>query len=278
MTETKKQSGENATQSNSSGLTVPAVRSRKRGLTVSAPSPDDLKKVKVDAPPLPPLPKTEAKSSVQPPHRPEPSETAPVAAVKVQKTHEDLKTSLAKDWTDGAKSKKKHQQPRIYRLPGNGPHTFFASEEALSQIVDGDSDVDACFMVLKSTLQSVVSAFPGICEEDVSELMDNVGFWEVELDEEAKEAAETKEAEAWRKIWAALDTPQGGWYEVTVQREKPAEGVPAIEFRWCFFLDWYHIAEDQQGSWWLTGVAVPDEASSKLALVIDDHIPQYFYV
>ncbi|THH16234.1 hypothetical protein EUX98_g9334, partial [Antrodiella citrinella] len=139
---------------------------------------------------------------------------------------------------------------------------------------------DTCWLVLKPTMLAIASAVDGLptdeATERASDLTDHLGWWRVDIDEEAEKAAETDEAEALKKIFSDLEAPDHQWwYEVTVQREKPAKGVPALEIKFSMYLPWYHVAKDQEGSWWITGFAVPDEESNKAAKIMEENIPMF---
>jgi len=251
----------------------PSADSRKRGLSASAPTPEESKKYKVEeAIPPPATSKVEEPESTEP----QPEET---------NSNSDIRATFPKDYTldvfeDDGSYGSKHRRPRTYKLPGSGPHVFFTSYDMLQQVVSGMAD-GGCWMALKSSVLAVASATSELpkaeARELASDLMHHVGYWEVSLDDEAEKAAETEEAEALGELWSELDAPAGQWwYEVTVQQEKPAKGVPAIEITWYMYLDWYHIAEEQQGSWWLTGIALPGEESKTATDILEENIPSWY--
>ncbi|TCD69447.1 hypothetical protein EIP91_007573 [Steccherinum ochraceum] len=276
------------------GLTVPATRTRKRGLTVSAPHPDDLKKAKVEPPPLPLLGKPVSLATTSQPVDAVPPESTPQTALKTKpvvavaepasEAQEEessapltTKEELEAERTYWAEARKE----RIFRLPGDGPHTFFVFCEAINGIFHGVED-DVQYFVQKSTMMDVMAKTEEMDEDEeeearelTSEIMDQGGFWEPVINEDD---AKTEEAKALQKVLSDVkSTGYADWYEVTVQKAKPAKGVPALEIKkWRMRLNWYKVAEDQQCSWWITGVALPDEESSEAALIISENVPPYY--
>lgn len=265
------------------------MRSRKRGLTVSAPSPDDLKKAKVE-PSSQPEPKEPESKSPDETTQVDPSEKKQPEAASMAETSippigdsdvdddDDEKSVYAEELDKGRKKQ------RICRLPGDGPHTFITYADAMISIFSGEIESPP-YMVRKSTLLKVAAHEDqcSACDDDedcerTSLLLDRSGFWIVNTQITQKKGR-TKEADALCDVWDKLceGSPKGQWwYEVTVQREKPKEGVPALEIQYEMFLD--KVAPDSQGSWWITGFAVPDEESQKAAEILEENIPQYFLV
>ncbi|KAH8103822.1 hypothetical protein BXZ70DRAFT_665394 [Cristinia sonorae] len=274
-------------------MSTPAPRTRKRGLTVSAPTPDDLKKAKVDdaPPPLPALPKPQEATTPTPTPKATADappatngatngseKTAPIGEEEQGNEAEGASDEDDSEAEDGEGGMKK--RPAIHRLPGDGPHVFLAPAQALISIhEEGEAHLD-CPFVLKSAVLDLYSKAYGKgddgedVDEDVSELLWNSGYWGVVL--KSPEAAETKEAEAFFDLWRSLEEPEGGecFYEVMVQREKPQEGMPALEFCWDIWL--HKIRKDHRGSWWMTNIAVAsEEDSKKAAKLLDENTPNY---
>lgn len=169
-----------------------------------------------------------------------------------------------------------YRRPVFHRLPSDGPVTFLTSSDSLSTILQGEPD---SYMVPKSTMLDVMSKTAGLSEEEAEDIAGKLlsagGYWDLDMD---MSAAETKEAELLceKLRTVSKNEPEDQWwYEVIVQREKPAEGEAALEFKWYMFLNWHHIAEEDKGSWWITDFAIPDEELNKAATIIPDHAPMY---
>lgn len=219
---------------------APAPTTRKRGLTVSAPTADDAKKPKIDSTP-PPIP------------------------VPVQNLPKDASSKPADNPNPPATDAGRDGSPPPARLQGDGPHTLFTFSEAISEWHGGDG---GHYLVLKEPLLAVLDATSEALgkeekEEAEEALMDDVTFFAVDLPEGA---SETNGASALQDAFAALPG-HPWWFEVTVQRAKPEKGVPAMEIQ---------LDENEDEQWWITGYAEPDERAAKAAEIIERHIPLHF--
>ena len=271
------------------GLAVPVARTRKRGLTVSAPSADDAKKSKVAPPPIPsmpPLPKPQNVDTNVASSQPSASKasTAPEPTLPAPNAETDSKPLVDETFVDKASARSGGQKPAKHKLSGNGPHTFLVSAPILRKILDASAE-NGAFMVLKSTMLEVAEKSVGLEKEEVAEvvwdLVDESGLWEMYV--RSEEAAKSEEAKSlcqrWSKIQDEMKDVDKKWYcEVTVQKPKPSKGVPAMEIVWDMFL--YALPDDlfHRGSWWITDVVLADDQSAKAAELLYENVPTYYLV
>ncbi|TCD69449.1 hypothetical protein EIP91_007575 [Steccherinum ochraceum] len=251
------------------GLDVPTTKTRKRALTVTAPTPADLKKTKVEPPPV-------ATPDIQD------ALTTPIQPTESSKPIlEDTPTSAPTKTTTPSASNEDEEEPwwkscreeKTFRLPGQGPHTFLTGSECLSCLFNYEGQN---FMVLKSAMLEVAVNAKQLKEDhdewELGALMEDIVFWEL-LREEVDE--EPEEVNALAAMFKEADSGDKFTYEVTVQREKPAEGLPAMEFKWTVEFPWLHIAEEDQGIWWMTAISAPDKESLEAARILWKCLPQF---
>ena len=151
-------------------------------------------------------------------------------------------------------------------LDGPGPHVFMCWADAIFSLV-GPID-DQPYLTLKST---AVEAWRKVAHlpkaeryEALSPHMDNVRAWELIFDEEGEETPSGQLlSKAWEDVLAKEKSTggRGWWYEVTVQREKPAEGSAGLEIE---------FDGGPKGKWWITGFAITDkEAHDAMSDLVD---------
>lgn len=267
------------------GLAVPVARTRKRGLTVSAPSADDAKKSKVAPPPIPPMPPLPKPQNLTPsqPSAPEAS-AAHEPTLPATNTETDNKSLGDETFVDKASARSGGQKPAKHKLSGKGPHTFLVSTPILKKILDASAE-NGTFMVLKSTMLEVAEKSVGLEKEEVVEVawdfMDESGLWEMYV--RSKEAVGTEEAKVlcqrWSKLQDEMKDVDKKWYcEVTAQKPKPPKGTPAVEIVWDMFL--YALPDNlfHRGSWWITDVVLADDQSAKAAELLYENVPPYYLV
>ncbi|TCD65056.1 hypothetical protein EIP91_003294 [Steccherinum ochraceum] len=251
------------------GLDVPTTKTRKRALTVTAPTPSDPKKTKVDPPPMPTPDIHDAPiTPSHPAETPKPTLEQPPTAKLTEATTTDGPVKDKKEpWWKSCRTEK------TFRLPGPGPHTFLTGSECLSCLFDGEG---GNFLVLKSEmLQVLAKAKAHKDDEDFeeSELMNDVVFRDISHEEVEEEPEEYFALSA---MFGETESGDGVTYEVTVQREQPEKGLPALKFEWTMEFEWEHIAEEDQGTWWITAISAPDKESLEAGKILWDNLPQRY--
>lgn len=156
-------------------------------------------------------------------------------------------------------------------LSGPGPYTFFLWADALIDILEEDQE-DSYFLQLKSNVLEIYERVAHLPEErhdeEIGELISEgpgVHIWDMELAPERDPATHAKGVahmtkrkeesdDAKRKMVTdeslkkSYDADVGWWYELVLQKDKPADGGPAM----CIDLDY----GGKKTQWWFTDFTV----------------------
>lgn len=166
-------------------------------------------------------------------------------------------------------------------LDGPGPYSFYLWADALLDILEEEQE-DTYFLVLKSNVDETyerVAHLPDDKQEDeVGELIERgwrVYIWDMELaperdpDTHAKGVAHMKKRmeesfvqEDSMVVHESLKKPYdadiGWWYELVLQKDKPADSVPAM----CIDLEY----DRKKSQWWFTDFTVVPQGKSLSAM------------
>ncbi|KAH7106834.1 hypothetical protein BKA62DRAFT_825455 [Auriculariales sp. MPI-PUGE-AT-0066] len=151
------------------------------------------------------------------------------------------------------------------------PNVFLTWKDGVVGTLE-DTNADETRFWLKS---QIVEAY-GTTEEEVTERVDTVGYWSFEVDEEALHTpAATALRSAFKEAHAADDAKDVWWWEVTVQRNEPADSTPRIKAKLesSEHHDDHDVSGGQKlGEWWIIDLK---PASSDVAKAIQTHRDTY---
>ena len=148
-----------------------------------------------------------------------------------------------------------------HKIDGPGPYAFLCWADGIFSML-GDADEEHTYLTLKTSALEAWGHVSHLDKEDrfdaLAEHIDRVGKWHLDVTDAARDTPAAKLLQQqWEVILAdekekeeegddedekdESEQLSGWWYEVDAQREKPAEGLPALA-----------VELDGEGTWWVT--------------------------
>lgn len=199
---------------------------------------------------------------------------------KQQDAKEERRQGTGEDALEspGADEEVDNQEPSRMKLRGPGPHVMYIWCDAFISMMDGD---DAPVVPLKSSALDAFRKISHLPKEkhfvEIGPHLDELRHWQLSSPEDS----DTQDDPGAKALSDQMfenggsqeddedgdevpDEEQGGWYEVTLQRARPADGLPQKE-----------VELDGNGRWWMTKVQEADREGHRAMICIIDHIAGY---
>ncbi|KAI0699670.1 hypothetical protein BC835DRAFT_1412453 [Cytidiella melzeri] len=216
-------------------------------------------------------------SAVKPPSKASPQPESK-AATEIDSETEDAQKY---DSTDSEAEVDEDEVVSVKPRSAQSQATFYLWSDAIDELLDGCPEDPV--VRLKSEVLAAWSQLQNYSEEERDEYVDDalgdVGQWLVGLEDGGDE---TEEAKKLNQLWKAelaknkrdksshAGDDDGWWWQVSMQRDKPTAGTPAMELE--LSLNPYRKGDPFNGRWWWTGICSVDAEGLRAMSFLGDRL------